>query len=148
MSTEESPFTDKSQVENHIKQCRDSGMNTRNHKFYINTAVMRIYFNPKDPVIEKFAQQNRMCISFKKRSKVHTITIDYWDEIDEQEEQEYRLELYIQNKQWGQDTGLLSNNSIDTKTHEDWQLINGGNDIESDITPLLGLRNRSVNINT
>ena len=81
MSTEESPFTDKSQVENHIKQCRDSGMNTRNHKFYINTAVMRIYFNPKDPVIEKFAQQNRMCISFKKRSKVHTITIDYWDEV-------------------------------------------------------------------
>ena len=89
MSSEAHPFTSHLQVEQYVTQYRHlakaQGLETQNHRIYIDTKLMRRYMNPKEPHIKSWLEANTTLTSCVIRAPVHSLTIDYFDPADHQD---------------------------------------------------------------
>lgn len=89
MSSKAHPFTSHSQVAQYVTQYRHlakaQGLETQNHRIYIDTNLMRRYMNPKDPDIKSWQEANNTLTACVFREPVHSLTIDYFKPEDHQD---------------------------------------------------------------
>lgn len=89
MSSKAHPFTSHLQVAQYVTQYRHlakaQGLETQNHRIYIDTKLMRRYMNPKEPEIKSWQEANTTLTTCVIREPVHSLTIDYFNPEDHQD---------------------------------------------------------------
>ena len=146
MSSEQQPFTSHQQVVNYLATCRETGMEMRNHKFYINNKMGHTYYQPKDPVIQDWVKTNQISIWMSVRGGIHNAVVDQWSNEDqlelEMDLKEYLgddVQLAIAAAQRAQQLAekLVGELEISRQIELDGWVSGLNNNIE-DTTPLLG----------
>jgi len=89
MSSKTHPFTRHDQVVGYVEQYRNlakaNGLDTQNHRIYINTTLMRRYMSPTEEPIKTWMTTNTTAVSCVIRGRVHKLVIDYFDQADHQD---------------------------------------------------------------
>jgi hypothetical protein len=105
MTTTSIIFTRHEQVDTYLQKCFANGINMENHTFQVSTALMRKYFNNKDPVIEKWKSKYELTVCCTLHSQRHDVIVQCMDEADEND--------------WRQDIETLFKGNNTLSNHDD-----------------------------
>ena len=162
MSSKTHPFTRHDQVVGYVEQYRTlakaNGLDTQNHRIYINTALMRRYMSPTEEPLKTWMTANTTAVSCVIRGRVHKLVIDYFNPADHQDFlndlDEYLADVLQIAFSAAKRAQAKAEEAVRAVQHAPWNLVDADGDCqeclldgdgESDETPLLaGLGENSL----